>query len=110
VTGFGELVELLPGPTLDENDDPVPGVGEPVEVYGVVEPVGSEEPVERGRSGVVERMRVYISAPPPYPISRYARIRIRGLEYRVEGTPADWQDPDGSDLGGVIVEAVRAKG
>lgn len=38
------------------------------------------------------------------------RVIVRGLVYDIDAPPADWQDPFGSDVGGLVVELTRATG
>lgn len=107
---FGELVLVRPGPTFDDEQNRVPGVGATVQLYGVVEPTGSTESVERGRSGAVTGFNVYVSEPPESPVSRHDEIQIRGDWYVITGSPSGWVDPEGDDLGGIVIVAQRAEG
>lgn len=107
---IGEPVTVQPGVVLDDDDNPVPGTGDPIELYAVVEPAGSTETTVRGRSGVYTTVRLYIDEPPAQPISRDWDIEVRGVVYAIDGNGSDWRDPDGSDLGGLVITAYRAEG
>jgi hypothetical protein len=107
---IGELVIVRPGAVLDADDNPVPGSGDPVELYAVVEPAGSTETVVRGRTGVFTTVRLYVDEPPADPIPRTCDVEIRGKTWWIEGEDADWRDPEGGDLGGIVITAYRAEG
>ncbi|BDZ40820.1 hypothetical protein GCM10025865_01190 [Paraoerskovia sediminicola] len=72
------------------------------------DPGGSREPVEVGREQVVTTPRLYFVDRPD--LTADDRVLVRGIEYAVEGTPADWRDPFGSDVGGLVVELERVTG
>lgn len=38
------------------------------------------------------------------------RMRVRGVEYRVDGVPAEWRDPWGSTVGGLVVTLAGSDG
>lgn len=107
---IGELVTVQPGVVLDADDNPVPGSGDPIELYAIVEPLGSTETIVHGRSGVYTTVRLYVDEPPAQPISRDWGVEVRGQTYLIGGDDADWRDPEGGDLGGIVLTAYRAEG
>lgn len=73
------------------------------------DPGGSREPVEVGREQVVTTPKLYF--PRAFPdLMPSDRVRVRGVTYSIEGEPAVWIDPFGSDNGGTVVELKRAEG
>ena len=66
------------------------------------EPRPSQEPVQEARNAVVSGWTLYL--PPGDPVTAANRVRVRGVEYPVQGQPADW-------LGaGVVVQAFKTEG
>lgn len=66
------------------------------------EPRPSQEPVQDARNAVVSGWTLYLPAGDP--IGPQNRVRVRGVEYPVQGQPADW-------LGaGVVVQAYKTEG
>jgi len=72
------------------------------------DPGGSVEPVEVGRAQVVTTPRAYFCTHPD--VVAEDRLILRGATYTVEGDPAHWRDPWGSDVGGTVVELRRVEG
>lgn len=70
-------------------------------------PGGSSESVEVGREAVVTAPTLYFRAAWP-DIVETDRIRVRGVEYDVDGRPADWRDPFGTDGPGGLVVTLKA--
>jgi hypothetical protein len=54
------------------------------------EPRPSEEPTADARNAVVSGWTLYL--PLGTPVDAYAKVRVRGREYDVLGTPAAWYD------------------
>lgn len=66
------------------------------------EPRPSQEPTQDARNAVVSGWTLYLPAGDP--ITAANRVRVRGIEYPVQGQPADW-------LGtGVVVQAFKTEG
>jgi hypothetical protein len=65
------------------------------------EPRPSDEPVQDARNALVNGWTLYL--PVGDPITASNRVRVRGEEYPVQGTPADWPM-------GVVVQAYRTEG
>ena len=66
------------------------------------EPRPSSEPVQDARNAVVSGWTLYLPAGDP--ISAANRVRVRGVEYPVQGQPADWLNA------GVVVQAFKTAG
>lgn len=66
------------------------------------EPRPSAEPGQDARNSVTNGWTLYL--PPGDPINRLNRVRVRGEEYPVQGTPGDWFGA------GVVVQAFRTEG
>lgn len=65
------------------------------------EPRPSSEPLQDARNSVVNGWTLYLPAGDP--ITAQDRVRVRGVDYPVQGTPADWGV-------GVVVQAYRTEG
>lgn len=61
----------------------IPGCG--------IDPGGSTEPVEAGRTAVITTPTVY--APPGVDVRAGDRLQVRGRTYAVDGRPAEWASP-----------------
>lgn len=72
------------------------------------DPGGSREPVEVGRSSVVTEPKLYFTERPD--LTADDHVQVRSLWYSIEGDPADWRSPFGSDVGGLVVELKRVGG
>lgn len=88
-------------------------------VYGLVDtvlperaafdPGGSREPVEVGRTQTVTTPKLFF--PKAYPdLNETDQVVVRGEVFAIEGNPADWKSPFGSDVGGLVVELKKAEG
>jgi hypothetical protein len=86
----GEAVEDWTAPT-----------GRYVTTIAPPEPRPSNEPVQDARNALVNGWTLYL--PPGDPITARNRVRVRGEDYPVQGTPADWPR-------GVVVQAFRTEG
>lgn len=73
------------------------------------DPGGSREPVEVGREPTITTPKLYFPGATP-DLTETDRVIVRGVEYTVEGIPADWRSPFGSQVGGMVVELQRAGG
>jgi hypothetical protein len=106
--GAGEVVTVVtPGTTVDTysgqaSPDWVHTTTRDVATLAPPEPRPSEEPVEDARNAVVSGWTLYL--PAGTTISPYERVRVRGIDYPVQGEPAVW----GSK--GVVVQAFRTEG
>lgn len=101
------VVVLTAGTTTDPySDTQVESWDAPTErevtTVGPVEPRPSSEPVQDARNAVVSGWTLYL--PPGDPIAADNRVRVRGVDYPVQGQPADW-------LGaGVVVQVFKTEG
>lgn len=69
----------------------------------------SQEPTEVGRASVITKPTLYFNRPRPDFIAS-DRVRVRGWLYEVDGDPADWRSPWGTDWGGLVVALKRVAG
>ena len=103
----GETVTVLTAGTVSDpySGDPVEDWTTPTERDVVTvappEPRPSQEPVQDARNAVVNGWTLYLPAGDP--ISARSRVRVRGVVYPVQGSPADWGV-------GVVVQAFRTEG
>lgn len=102
-----ELIVLTAGVTVDAySGQPSPDWSHPTErtvlTLAPPEPRPSEEPVEDARNSVVSGWTLYV--PRGSQIRPYERVRVRGIDYPVQGEPAVW----GSK--GEVVQAFRTEG
>lgn len=65
------------------------------------EPRPSQEPVQEARNALVSGWTLYLPAGDP--ITAENRVRVRGVDYPVQGQPADWGV-------GVVVQAFKTEG
>lgn len=72
-----------------------------------VEPVSSTEE-NGGRQAVITGYRVYLDSGSD--ITAGDRVVMRADTYEVDGTPADWRSPFGSDVGGIVAALKRVDG
>jgi hypothetical protein len=73
-----------------------------VRTIAPAEPRPSQEPAQDARNAVTSGWTLYLPAGDP--ISSDNRVRVRGIDYPVQGQPADW-------LGaGVVVQAFKTEG
>lgn len=73
------------------------------------DPGGSRDPVEVGREQTITTPKLYF--PKAYPdLNDTDQVLIRGVVFDLEGNPADWKSPYGSDVGGLVVELKKAEG
>jgi hypothetical protein len=80
-----------------------------LEERAAFDPGGSREPVEVGRTQTVTTPKLYFRR--AYPdLNDTDQVLVRGVVYDIEGNPADWKSPYGSDVGGLVVELKRAEG
>ena len=108
---FGEPVTRRRNEQVGEDrySDPIyEWVDVVLEQRAAFDPGGSREPVEVGRAAVVTTPKLYFREHPD--LAREDRVVMRGLEYQVEGDPADWVSPYGTDNGGTVVELTRTGG
>lgn len=104
----GETIQVLSaGPrtdpysqetVYDDWDNPTP-----VDVVTLAppEPRPSSEPVQDARNAVVKGWTLYL--PAGTAITSSNRVRVRGVDYPVQGEPADWGR-------GVVVQAFKTEG
>ena len=96
----GEPVEAW---DLSDDESWITAPGErSVETLAPAEPRPSSEPVQDARNAVAAGWTLYLPAGDP--ITARNRVRVRGEEYPVQGTPADWMGA------GVVVQAFRTEG
>jgi len=72
------------------------------------DPGGSVETLSPGREVVVSRPRVFL--PAGTLITARSKVTVRGLEYRVDGDPADWKNPFTGWEPGIVAVLERAGG
>lgn len=70
-------------------------------------PGGASEPPEIGRNAVITEPTLYFHDERP-DITERDQVRVRGLLYDVEGTPADWRHDGGPE--GLVIRLKRAGG
>jgi hypothetical protein len=103
----GETITVLTAGTMTD-----PYSGEPAEDWdnpterdvttiAPLEPRPSDEPVQDARNAVTSGWTLYL--PPGDPITRLNRVSVRGIEYPVQGEPADWGV-------GIVVQAFKTEG
>lgn len=103
----GETITVRTAGTATDpySNDPVQDWDNPttrtVRTLAPAEPRPSGEPVQDARNAVTNGWTLYL--PPGDPITAYDRVVVRGEEYPVQGTPADWGV-------GVVVQAYRTEG
>ncbi|OBC12180.1 hypothetical protein A5788_22345 [Gordonia sp. 852002-50816_SCH5313054-c] len=73
-----------------------------------VQPLTSQELVERGRSATDDAVRVLL--PITEGISRDSVLIVRGERYQVDGNPQPYIDPDDPEMSGYDIEATRRAG
>jgi hypothetical protein len=88
---------------LDAFKRPIAGVQTEADFTGaLVDPGGSTEPVEVGRTPVATTPTVYF--PGAWPdITKGDKLRVRGVVYDVEGKPPEWHRGD-EEHGGLVVK------
>ena len=92
-----------PGTTADRYGDTTLDWATPTEATYTargVEPVSSSEDND-GRQAVITGLRVYLDGDAD--VLAGDRLVVRGVTWEVDGSPADWRSPWGSDVGGVVV-------
>ena len=72
------------------------------------DPGGSREPVEVGRTATVTTPKLYFIE--PVDLTTTDSVRVNARTFTVEGVPAEWQDPFGTNVGGMVVELQEASG
>lgn len=103
----GETITVLTAGTVTDpySDEAVEDWTTPTErevtTIAPPEPRPSQEPVQDARNALVNGWTLYLPAGDP--ITARNRVRVRGEEYPVQGTPADWGV-------GVVVQAFRTEG
>lgn len=73
------------------------------------DPGGSIETPQAGRNPVTTKPKLYFRNQWP-DLTRDDRVVVRGVEFLVDGDPADWRSPHGSGRGGLVVELTRTGG
>lgn len=95
----GSTVDPYSGTTSEDWTTPTE---RSVTTIAPAEPRPSQEPTQDARNAVVSGWTLYLPAGDP--IGPQDRVRVRGVEYPVQGQPADW-------LGaGVVVQAYKTEG
>lgn len=94
----GTTTDPYSGEPAEDWDNPT---GRDVTTIAPLEPRPSDEPVADARNALVSGWTLYL--PPGDPITRLNRVRVRGVEYPVQGEPADWGV-------GIVVQAFKTEG
>jgi hypothetical protein len=90
-------------PGSDRYGNPLPGTETEATLTGAAfDPGGSLEPVEVGRTAVVTTPKLYFQS--AVDVTAGDRMRVRGVTYTVEGTPALWVSPFTTQTAGTVVE------
>ena len=106
--GAGEVVTVLSaGTTVDAysraaSPDWTHATTRDVLTLAPPEPRPSDEPVEDARNAVVSGWTLYL--PIGSGVRPYDRVRVRGVDYPVQGEPATWGNR------GEVVQAFRTEG
>jgi hypothetical protein len=108
VTVQGETVYVLTAGTVTDDYSgkatpswDVEPAARPVTTLAPPEPRPSQEVVADARNAVVNGWTLYLPAGDP--VTAQDRVRVRGTDYPVQGTPASWPM-------GVVVQAYRTEG
>ncbi|ORL01562.1 hypothetical protein [Prescottella equi] len=107
---FGEKVTFKRGPTLDGNNNPIPGSGEVVAEECIVEWLGSADVTDLTRNGITDQARIFLTIRPDGEIRTSDTAMVRGQPFRVEGIADDWIDPEEPEFGGLVVTVKRGQG
>lgn len=110
----GETVQVLTAGTKTDPYSELP-IGEDwgnptsVDVPDVLcEPRPSDEPVEDARNSVTSGWTLYFQTIPDTLPTSENQVKVRGINYWVEGEPADWRMGDWRP--GLVVQAWRRVG
>lgn len=104
------VIRQRPTATVDRYGDSVVDWTTPTEATyttRAVEPVSSSEDND-GRQAVITGYRIYLD--PGVDFQAGDRAVLRGVTYDVDGEPADWRSPWGTDVGGVVVALKQTEG
>lgn len=107
------ITRIRPVPVLDPYSGEVTGStwtnAPEFPIEGVaVEPRPSSETPEVDRNSVTSGYTLYL--PPDTDITSADRVRVRGVEYEVEGDPGDWHNPFTGDNPGIVIQAFTKTG
>lgn len=106
----GETVWIKPGTRLDDDQNPIPATGSEFDIEGCeIEPLGSDESEDVGRSGTVTRIRIFAPGPVSRAITATDVVEARGETWRIDGEPDVWIDDD-PELSGPVITASRRLG
>ena len=94
---------------VDRYDNPVTTDVETELPPAAFAPEGSPEQDAVGRIVISQSPTLYWREVRPDVVAS-DRLRVRGVEYAVDGVPADWRDPNGGPLGGLVVRLSRSDG
>ena len=102
-------IRLTATGTTDRYGNPVTAPVETVlDQLAAFDPGGSREPVEVGRTATVTTPKLYFIE--PVDLTTADSVRANARTFTVEGVPAEWQDPFGTNVGGMVVELQEASG
>jgi hypothetical protein len=94
----GAKTDPYSGETTEDWDNPT---SRSVTTIAPLEPRPSSEPVQDARNAVIKGWTLYLPAGDP--VSAANRVRVCGIDYPVQGEPADWGV-------GVVVQAFTTEG
>lgn len=108
VGGGEQVVVVTAGEKIDRySQKPSPSwadadtIKRDVTTVAPLEPRPSDEPTQDARNAVTSGWTVYLPAGDP--VTRLDRVRVRGVEYPVQGEPARWEHS-------TIVQVFRTEG
>lgn len=110
---IGETVTRIrtgASPGDDRYGNPIPGADIETPLDGAFfSPGSSAESIVVGGESMVTTPTLYF--PKAWPdLASPDRVRVRGVEFTVNGRPGDWRDPWGSAVGGLVVTLTLAEG
>ena len=95
--------------TPDRYGNPVTAPVETVlDQLAAFDPGGSREPVEVGRTSVVTTPKLYFIE--AVDLIADDGVRVNARTFTVEGVPAEWQDPFGTPVSGMVIELQEVSG
>lgn len=104
----GRVVTLIRGGTVDQYGNPTEGTDR-IDIPGcAVAPRTSTDTTDRGRSGVVVGLSVYL--PAGADVQPGDGFEIDGVAWQIEGVPGEWTSPFTGWAAGIEVALSRGEG